>query len=452
MKTGLLFLTALLLTSTWALVASAAAPKGSDSVFWPEDSGYVNVKTLGAVGDGKTDDTVAIKQAFAGKNHAIYFPLGTYLVSDTITATPKRYFIQGAGPGRTAIRLKDKCPGFTDPSQPKAVLQNWDQPIGTGNNGQGFRNSYHDLAVDIGAGNRGAIGVLYFTNNQGTIENVHIRSSDPGKAGFAGIALAQNWPGPALFRHVLVDGFDYGIWSIIGQYSFTFEHLTLENQLKAGIFNKGQKLFIRGLTSRSSAPAIDAPSGTIVVVDSDVSGSGPAAITGGASLFARNVRTKGYTAAIQGGKGGTGAGPLVEEYPGTVTTLFETPKKSLNLPVEESPAADWSNPNDWVSVAEFDAVAGGGDATAGIQEAIDSGARVVYLPHGNYTISGTIHVRGNIQRIHCMESNLKIGQRQCAGISDRGRPESVCHHRAVRRQLRRPAVCASSTLRRVPWC
>jgi polygalacturonase len=57
------------------------------------------VKELGAVGDGKTDDTAAIKQAYAGKNHAIYFPPGTYLVSDTITATPKRYFIQGAGRG-----------------------------------------------------------------------------------------------------------------------------------------------------------------------------------------------------------------------------------------------------------------------------------------------------------------------------------------------------------------
>jgi len=148
-----------------------APPKGADSVFWPEDSGYVNVKTLGAVGDGKTDDTLAIQRAYAGKNRAVYFPPGTYLVSDTITATPKRYFIQGAGPGRTVIRLKDHCPGFDDPSRPKAVLQYWDQRFGTGSNGQGFRNSYGDLAVEIGVGNRGAIGILYFLHNLGT----HVR-------------------------------------------------------------------------------------------------------------------------------------------------------------------------------------------------------------------------------------------------------------------------------------
>jgi hypothetical protein len=394
----------------WCGLAAAAEPKAAGGIFWPTDSGYVNVKLFGAAGDGKTDDTAAIKKAYAEKNHAMYFPPGTYLVSDTITATPKRYFIQGAGSGRTVIRLKDNCPGFADPGCPKAVLQNWDQPIGKGNNGQGFRNSYHDLTVDIGAGNRGAIGILYFTDNQGTIENVLIRSSDPGKAGYAGIALAQNWPGPALLRHVRVDGCDYGIWSIIGQYSFTFEHMTLGNQLKAGIFNQGQKLFIRGLTSRGKAPAIEAPSGTIVIVDSDLSGGGPAAIIARGQLFARNIKTKGYATAIKGAKEGDVAGPFVEEYPSQVTTLFDTAKKSLNLPVEESPTADWSKPGDWVSAAKFGAVSGGGDATGGIQKAIDSGARVVYLPHGSYTISGTIHVRGNVERIHCMESNLKVGK------------------------------------------
>ncbi len=183
----------------WCCAVVAAEPKAPDSIFWPEDSGYVNVKALGAAGDGRTDDTAAIKKAYAEKNHAIYFPQGTYLVSDTITATPKRYFIQGSGPGRTVIRLKDNCPGFTDTNSPKAFLQNWDQPIGNGNNGQGFRNSYHDLAVDIGEGNRGAIGIMYFADNQGTIENVRVRSSGPGKMGHAGIALAQNGRGRHCF-------------------------------------------------------------------------------------------------------------------------------------------------------------------------------------------------------------------------------------------------------------
>jgi len=387
-------------------------PKPPDSVYWPDDSGYTSVKDCGAKGDGTTDDTAAIQSAYEKKG-GIYFPPGTYLVSDTLSATPKRYFIQGAGPARTVIRLKDKCPGFGDPASPKAVLQNWDEKIGQGKNGQAFRNSYHDLTVDVGAGNGGAIGILYFTNNQGTVENVVVRSSDPEKAGRAGIALAQGWPGPALLRHVRIDGFDDGVWSIINQYSFTFEFMTLENQRHAGIANSRQMLFLRGLVSRQQhAPALLAESGTIAILDSVLTGSGEAAIESNARLYARNVKTRGYKTAIKGAKGGDVPGPEVDEYVGggPILTLFDTARKSLGLPIEESPTADWNDPKDWASAGKFGAAPNDKqDDTEGIQKAIDSGARVVYLPRGTYDILGTLHVRGKVQRIHCMESNIESG-------------------------------------------
>ena len=62
--------------------------------FFPADSGIINVRLMGAVGDGVTDDTSSVRRAIAllpryDKNHPynsriIYFPAGTYLVSDTI--------------------------------------------------------------------------------------------------------------------------------------------------------------------------------------------------------------------------------------------------------------------------------------------------------------------------------------------------------------------------------
>lgn len=394
-----------------AALPAGPGAAGPAEVFWPEDSGYTNVKDCGAAGDGKTDDTAALKAAYAKKG-GTYFPPGTYLVSDTISATPKRHFIQGAGYGRTVIRLKDACPGFGDAAAPKAVLQNWDEPINRGGNGQAFRNSYHDLTVDVGAGNPGAMGILYFTNNQGTIENVVVRSSDPQKAGRAGIALAQNWPGPALLRHVRIEGFDDGIWSTANQYSITLEHITLAGQRRAGISNAKQMLFIRDLVSRQNgAPAIRAESGSVTVIESALAGSGDAAIEAtGARLYARNLRTQGYRAAIKGGKAGDAPGPVVEEYVSGTVTLFDTPKKPLALPVEESPTADFSKPSDWASAAKFGARPDDkADDTEGIQKAIDSGARVVYLPRGTYDIKGTIHVRGAVQRIHCMESNIESG-------------------------------------------
>ena len=49
-----------------------------------DNTKLINVKDYGAVGDGVTDDTVAIKEAvtYLNKNGGIlYFPIGTYIVS-----------------------------------------------------------------------------------------------------------------------------------------------------------------------------------------------------------------------------------------------------------------------------------------------------------------------------------------------------------------------------------
>lgn len=60
---------------------------------------YVNVKNMGAVGDGETDDTNAIKSAIA-LNQPLYFPEGTYLISETITLTND---VNWVGQGRKTI-------------------------------------------------------------------------------------------------------------------------------------------------------------------------------------------------------------------------------------------------------------------------------------------------------------------------------------------------------------
>lgn len=56
-----------------------------------EDISYypANVKKYGAVGDGVTDDTIAIKNALKS-NYAVYFPNGEYIVSDAILLRSKQ--------------------------------------------------------------------------------------------------------------------------------------------------------------------------------------------------------------------------------------------------------------------------------------------------------------------------------------------------------------------------
>lgn len=63
----------------------------------------VNVKDFGAVGNGTTDDTVAIKAAVAAGG-TVYFPPGTYRVSGTSTILPSGTRVYGAGSARSIIR------------------------------------------------------------------------------------------------------------------------------------------------------------------------------------------------------------------------------------------------------------------------------------------------------------------------------------------------------------
>ncbi|KAI8949610.1 glycoside hydrolase family 55 protein [Xylaria longipes] len=83
-------------------------------------SHFVSVKSAGAAGDGKTDDTAAIQKVFdsAKDNDVVYFDHGAYLISDTIHI-PKNIKITGEmWPLLMATGTK-----FEDASNPVAVFE-----------------------------------------------------------------------------------------------------------------------------------------------------------------------------------------------------------------------------------------------------------------------------------------------------------------------------------------
>jgi hypothetical protein len=63
---------------------------------------WINVRNLGAIGNGIADDTAAINSAIAAFNSAtngvLYFPAGNYLVTGALTAITANGIIQGDGP------------------------------------------------------------------------------------------------------------------------------------------------------------------------------------------------------------------------------------------------------------------------------------------------------------------------------------------------------------------
>lgn len=398
-------------------MAFPASEVTKENIVFPSDGGVVNVKNApyNAKGDGVTDDTAAIQKAlstYPNKNKIIYLPKGTYLVSDQLQwpagrggNTYKRTILQGQNTGQTIIKLKNRMPGFTNPLLPKAVIWTGKAPA------QRFRNAIRNLTVDTGTGNSGAIAIQFIANNQGAIRNITIRSGDG--QGIVGLGMSYtNEIGPLLVKNVKVYGFNIGIKTGNKVNSQTFEHITLQNQKEYGFANYGQVINIRDLQSNNTVPAIYNQDGIVTLIDSKLTANSKIAqpaIKNNSTLFARNIKTSGYQIAI-GNKSGRQNAPsssVTEFVSHPIHSLFPTPPKSLNLPIEETPDVSWDTLSNWESPTHFGAVPNDlVDDSAAIQAAIDSGKTTVYFPNGSYIVNNPIYIRNKVKRIIGLEASI----------------------------------------------
>jgi len=414
------------------------------SIF-PEDAGVLDVRSFGAIPNDGKDDTAAIQEALnfeANGNRIIYLPQGTYLVSNRLDwplghrggLGHKRTIFQGEGQDQTIIKLQDNLAGYQNPDTPKAVIWTGTTPA------QRFRNAIRDLTVNTGIGNPGAIGIQFIANNQGGLRNITIESGDG--QGVIGLDMSYTSQiGPLYVNHLHISGFDYGIKTYWQTASLTFEEVTLENQNRLGWENFGQAVFIRGLTSFNTVPALknvkDNPS-SVVLVDAELinpnGSSSQAAIINEKRMFLRNIETSGYAMSVSHDDKGRGNDPGVFEpnitewlsHGDAPLSLFESSQDSLlNLPIKPTPALPWDPISQWVSPLEFGGKPNDGqDDTAAIQAAIDSGATTVYLPNGTWEIEGNLSLRNQVRRFLGTEARL-VGNNQAQIVFEEGQQPVV---------------------------
>ena len=96
-------------------------PAASDLPALPPCDTWVNLRDLGARGDGRTDDTAVLLKAIT-EHRAIYLPSGFYRVHDTLKLRPDTVLI-GLHPGATQIILPDGTPAYEGIGSPKALLE-----------------------------------------------------------------------------------------------------------------------------------------------------------------------------------------------------------------------------------------------------------------------------------------------------------------------------------------
>jgi len=153
----------------------------SDIPVLPPMNQWVNVRTLDVKGDGKTDDTAALRAALE-KHRALFFPSGTYRVSGSIELKPDTVLI-GLNPGNTSISLMNGASGFEGEGNPVGVL------IAP----KGGTNIVVSISVMPGANNRAA-GVIWMAGSNSMLDDV----SFPGGGGGFGRGSGVSPLGPDL--------------------------------------------------------------------------------------------------------------------------------------------------------------------------------------------------------------------------------------------------------------
>jgi hypothetical protein len=93
----------------------------SDLVLLPPGNTWVNIRALGAKGDGITDDTAIFRKAI-DEHRAIYLPSGYYVISDTLTLRADTVLI-GLHPLATQIDLLDRTAAYQGVGGPKPMIE-----------------------------------------------------------------------------------------------------------------------------------------------------------------------------------------------------------------------------------------------------------------------------------------------------------------------------------------
>jgi hypothetical protein len=152
----------------------------SDIPSLPPMREWVNVRTLGAKGDG-SDDTASLQAAIDG-HRALYFPSGTYRVTNTLQLRADSVLI-GFNPVTTLITATGEAAKFTGEGEAVPVVAS----------AKGGAAILTGIGIGTGPMDRRAAGLVWRAGPRSMVEDVNFRFG----AGRANAVLAPNLPHPA---------------------------------------------------------------------------------------------------------------------------------------------------------------------------------------------------------------------------------------------------------------
>ncbi|MDR0430986.1 MAG: gluconolaconase [Tannerellaceae bacterium] len=126
----------------------------------PPMESWVNIRELGAKGDGETDDTEVFREAIARHKH-IYVPQGWYRLSGTLKMRPGSSLI-GLHPFGTQFLLKESESAFSGFGTPKPLLES----------SEGGDDVVNGIGMNTGGYNYRAVGLKWMAGPQSLMNDV----------------------------------------------------------------------------------------------------------------------------------------------------------------------------------------------------------------------------------------------------------------------------------------
>jgi hypothetical protein len=428
----------------------------------PGVKGYLDaVADCGADDTGTMDSTAALHGCFRAAYRyggsvmqplwpsPVFFPLGTYLVSDTLNLTqvnpgsddgvnvcPARFlslaaFGSSAVPGRRPIlRLSPSSPGFSQATGYKAVVHIWC----SSGEGVDMNNVWRGIDLDLTAeGNPSAVGIEQAGAQGAVVTDVKVTALSTTFACFAGLNGAGGE-----HSNIECESARYGVYLDNSQPVPVLAGGTFINQSVSAIRYLSQESLSLVAISITTSPTATGPSITstggdrgMSIVDTTVDCTGPdqVAIETPVSLYLRDVYMRGCGMAIAQATTAPLPGPNpadnwlhVQEWArGTDTgrfflsdVMYVDNERTVNasvrsvtqLPKGSGPPPDLQSRHVWnsseqanvdspgVANAKSTCDARGDDSTddtMALQTCLDQHA-AVFLPPGRYRISATLNV------------------------------------------------------------
>ncbi len=321
----------------------------------------------------------------------IYFPKGTYLVSDTITYTfdnlqnifvskplselNRNIHIMGEDSENTVIKLKDNCEGFgKDSRKPVLNFVNVSDAMNRKCSNVCQDNTLEDISIDCGSGNDGAVGVRFLSINSGRISNLNVYA----KGAYCGIETAVN--NTASIVDVKVSGFEFGM-------SIPHSSITVLDRIDL---------------SQNTVAAVKTDSAKVAFKNVDC-GNIPAL------MFAPEEMKTNFAEI-----------GVYHFYGESINYCGEKGRNEIYYETKDIPVERYTIPlnhrsedeNDWALVDDFGAVPDGKtDSTEAIQAAFNSGKSVIIFGSGHYLVDGEIKVPATVKTVDFMYTDFFSGDK-----------------------------------------